>query len=260
MRFLGFIILLVSMAFVPGTNVSAPDTDQNVMSTLWYQKSGEMRALYYQAYNLAELRIREYLAKPKSDRPAAVVLDIDETILDNSPSEALNILEGKPYSSARWQAWSDRASARALPGAVEFCRFLARNDISVFYVSNRMNTEVVSTLLNLQNRNLPYADRNHIFLKSETSSKEFRRSVIAKNFDILMFVGDNLADFDLIFEDRSQNFGFKTVDSLRNEFGKKFIILPNPMYGDWAKPLWGGKKDLTPTELADYRRSLLDTK
>lgn len=260
MRFLGFILLITSLAFVPGTNVSAPDTDQNVMSTLWYQKSGEMRALYYQAYNLAELRIREYLAGPKPERPAAVIIDIDETLLDNSPSEGLNILEGKPYSAERWKAWSDKASARALPGAVEFCRFLARNDISVFYVSNRMNTEVVSTMLNLQNRNFPFADRNHLFLKSETSSKEFRRSVISKNFDILMLVGDNLADFDLIFEDRTRNFGFNTVDSLRNEFGKKFILLPNPMYGDWTKPLWGAKKNLTPEELADFRRSLLEIK
>lgn len=259
MRIIAFIAILASMAFVGSDQTPAPDTEQNVMATLWYQKSGEMRALYYQAYNLAELRIREYLAKTRSERPAAVIFDLDETVLDNSPSEGLNIVEGKGFSPDRWKAWSDKASARALPGARDFIRFLAKNDIAAFYISNRQNTEIMSTMINLQKLDIPYADRNHIFLKSETSGKEFRRNVVATNYDILLLVGDNLADFDMVFEDRSVNLGFKAVDSLRSEFGKKFILLPNPMYGDWTKPLWGSQKNLTPAQLADLRRSLLLT-
>ena len=99
-----------------------------------------------------------------------------------------------------------------------------------------------TTLLNLQKWNFPFADRNHLYLKSNTSSKEVRRNIIEKQFNVILLVGDNLSDFDQVFEDRSVNFGYNTVDSLRLEIGKKFIILPNPMYGDWVKPLVGEGK------------------
>jgi len=259
MRPIAFITLLATLAFVPATNPQSPDTDQSVMATLWYQKSGEMRALCYQAYNLAEIRVRDYLENKDTDVTAAVIFDIDETLVDNSPSEALNILEGKPFTPERWKAWTDKASARALPGALEFCRFLAYNNIEIIYLSNRQNTEVLTTMKNLRDLGFPYADRNHLYLKAETSSKEIRRNIVEQRFTVILLVGDNLADFDQVFEDRSLNLGFNTVDSLRVEFGKKFIILPNPMYGDWTKPLYGSQKNLTPQELADLRRGLLRT-
>jgi len=258
-RFTVILLLLSSLAFVPGTVSQTPDTDQSVMATLWYQKSGELRALCYQAYNLAEMRVNEYLSHPDSGAQPAVIFDIDETLLDNSPSEALNIIEGKPYTSDRWKAWTDRASARALPGAVDFCRFLARNDVELIYLSNRSNTEILTTMKNLQDLNFPYADRNHLYMKAETSDKESRRNIIEKKYNVILLVGDNLADFDEIFENRSVNLGFHAVDSLREEFGKKFIILPNPMYGGWTKPLYGSQKGFSSQELADLRRGLLRT-
>ena len=67
-------------------------------------------------------------------------------------------------------------------------------------------------------------------------------TMIQKQYNVIMLVGDNLSAFDQVFEDRSVNFGFGTVDSLRVEFGKKFIVLPNPVYGDWTKPLTGERK------------------
>ncbi|MCX6225442.1 MAG: hypothetical protein NTV01_11955 [Bacteroidia bacterium] len=79
-------------------------------------------------------------------------------------------------------------------------------------------------------------------MKSDTSSKEFRRNVIEKQFNVIMLVGDNLSDLDQVFENRSVNFGYNTVDSLRFVLGKKFIIQPKPMYGDWTKPLTGELK------------------
>jgi 5'-nucleotidase (lipoprotein e(P4) family) len=228
--------------------VTAQSPEQSVTAVLWFQRSAEYRALCYQAYNLAELRIREYLAKGEHERKPAVLFDIDETLLDNSPQEAANILTGKGYSEESWKAWVDKASAATVPGALEFCRWLASNEIEVFYVSNRKNSDGTFTLLNLQKYNFPYPDRNHLFLKGDTSSKEFRRSVIAKQFDIIMLVGDNLSDFATVFEDRTVNFGYAAVDSLRTEFGKRFIVLPNPIYGDWTKPLKGERKGWLKTE------------
>ncbi len=234
------IAILVLIGYQPIAAQSIPD--QSVMTVLWVQRSAEYRALCYQAYNLAELRVKEYLTHADTERKAAVIFDIDETLLDNSPQEALNITEGKPYTPERWKEWTDQASAGTVPGSLEFCHFLARNDIQLIYLSNRLNTEAVTTLMNLQKWNFPYADRNHLYLKSDISSKELRRSIIDKQYNVIMLVGDNLSDFDEVFENRSDNFGFAAVDSLRTEFGKKFIMLPNPMYGDWTKPLTGERK------------------
>lgn len=239
--FISFHMFLI-LFLCPQPSITQTIPDQSVTAVLWFQRSTEYRALCYQAYNLAELRVKEYLAKPDKDKPAAVIFDIDETLLDNSPSEALNIIDGKTYSPERWKAWSDLASAAAIPGSHDFCYFVASHDIQIIYVSNRMNTEAAATVQNLQKWYFPYADRNHLYLKSDTSSKEFRRNIIEKQYNVILLVGDNLSDFDQIFEDRSVNFGYNTVDSLRYDFGKKFIILPNPIYGDWTKPLTGERK------------------
>jgi 5'-nucleotidase (lipoprotein e(P4) family) len=236
------LLLFIILPFVPQQLLAQSNPEQNVTAVLWFQRSAEYRALCYQAFNLAELRIKEYLPRFDREKHPVVIFDIDETLLDNSPQEALNIAEGKPYSQEAWTAWTEKASAEAVPGAVEFVRFLAQNEIEPIYLSNRMNTEGTMTLLNLQKCNYPYADRNHLYLKSNTSSKEFRRNMVEKSHEVVMLVGDNLSDFDLIFEDRSVNFGYKTVDSLRSDIGKKFILLPNPMYGDWTKPLTGDRK------------------
>ena len=235
------VFLLTVLLFSP-IKVAAQSPEQSVTAVLWFQRSAEYRALCYQAYNLAELRIKEYLANPDHEKKPAVIFDIDETLLDNTPQEAKNILEGKSFSEESWKAWVDQASAATVPGALEFCRWLASNEIEVFYVSNRKNTEGTYTLLNLQKYNFPYPDRNHLYLRSDTSSKEFRRSMIGKQYNVIMLVGDNLSDFDQVFEDRSVNSGYAAVDSLRAEFGKKFIVLPNPIYGDWTKPLKGDRK------------------
>lgn len=232
--------LILCTSSVPSGAQTIPD--QSITAVLWFQRSAEYRALCYQAYNLAGLRVKEYLASPDQDKQAAVIFDIDETLLDNSPSEALNIRDGKTFNPERWRAWTNLASAAAIPGSLEFCLFLARNDIQVFYVSNRQDSEADVTLKNLQKWNFPNADRNHLYLKSDISGKEIRRNIIEHQYNVILLVGDNLSDFDQPFEDRSLNFGYNAVDSLRTEFGKKFILLPNPMYGDWTRPLSGERK------------------
>ncbi|MFA6482613.1 MAG: 5'-nucleotidase, lipoprotein e(P4) family [Bacteroidales bacterium] len=236
-----WVVVLQLLLFLAPINAQTI-TDQSVTAILWFQRSAEYRALCYQAYNLAELRIKDYLTHPDKEKQAVVIFDIDETLLDNSPQEAQNIMDGQTFTQDRWKAWTDQASAKAIPGSVDFCYFLANHDIHPIYLSNRQNTEATATVANLQKWNFPYADRNHLYLKSNTSSKEARRNIIENQYNVIMLVGDNLSDFDQVFEDRSVNFGYAAADSLRAEFGKKFIILPNPMYGDWTKPLTGERK------------------
>jgi 5'-nucleotidase (lipoprotein e(P4) family) len=207
------------------------------MSVLWFQKSAEMRALFVQGYNIAREKLIEANSVRGADKPLAVVADIDETILDNSPFEGWQITTGNAFSDSTWTRWTDMAVAKALPGALEFARLADSLGVEIFYVSNRTVSDALeSTITNLKSAGFPYADREHILLKDDTSSKISRRKKILETHDIILLIGDNLGDLDGIFENRDRNFGFDSVDSLSGYFGEKFIILPNPMYGTWEKP------------------------
>ncbi len=234
------IILLSTWASISLWAQKQKTTDQLVISVLWYQHSAEMRACYYQGYNYAKYALIEKL-KITSTKPYAVVLDIDETLLDNSPFEGKVIETGQEYSLQSWLSWTSKSKAKALPGSLEFLKFAQSRGVTLFYVSNRLaKEELGNTIKNLQKENFPQADSAHIFLKTNTSSKTERRQIIKKRYNIALLIGDNLNDFDGIFKNRSINNGFNAVDKNKERFGIDFIILPNPMYGAWEKQIYNG--------------------
>ncbi|MBT3749986.1 MAG: 5'-nucleotidase, lipoprotein e(P4) family, partial [Bacteroidetes bacterium] len=170
---ISFILIITAC----GRQKSAPDAEQLVMSSLWFQNSAEARALYYQAYNIARLRIELALDTLDDNNKYAVVADIDETILDNSPSEARNILEGERYSNERWMAWTSEAKAQLMPGSLDFANFLKDRGVELYYISNRSVDEKDVTLANLKKFGFPFADDKHVLLKEEESSKTPRRTL-----------------------------------------------------------------------------------
>jgi len=218
------------------------------MSVLWYQRSGEMRASYYQAYNFAKMSLAQKL-NSTSTKPYAVVLDIDETVIDNSPVEGKLIKSGESYSDACWDKWTALKNAKALPGALDFLNFANSKGVTIFYVSNRSEKKALGeSIQNLQKLNFPQIDSAHLLLKTTTSSKIERRNTLRQKYNIALYIGDNLNDFDAVFEDREENFGMKTVDKNKDKFGVDFIILPNPMYGAWVKPIYNGSYNHTKDE------------
>ena len=227
------------------------------MSVLWYQKSAEMKALYYQGFNIAQLRMDLFLTNDTSSKPNAVIVDIDETMLDNSPFEAKCIETGLPYSKESWGTWTSLAQAEALPGAVEFSHYAKAKNIEVFYISNRSVQEFEPTLKNLQEKKFAYADSLHLLLKTTTSNKEERRLTVNNNYDIVLLIGDNLGDFAEIFDDRTENYGFEHVLNFKNQFGDRFIMLPNPMYGSWETPVLNFQRDISEKEKYNFRKAAL---
>lgn len=204
---------------------------------LYTQHAGEYRALCFQAYQLAKMRLDVLLTR-QTFRPIAIVTDIDETILDNSPYSAGRALEGKEYSDESWKVWTDKASADTVPGGASFFKYAASRGVTIYYISNRKTNEATATLKNLKSFGFPFADNEHLLLKSTTSSKADRRNGVSKKFEIVMLLGDNLADFADVFEGhKSTAERNAVVDSLRVQFGDKFIMLPNAMYGDWQNAL-----------------------
>ena len=129
------------------------------------------------------------------------------------------------------------ALADALPGAVEFTRFADSLGVEVFYISNRKASNTAPTLGNMSRLGFADADSLHLLLKDNTSSKVARRAEIEKKYEIVLLIGDNLADLDGVFEKRADGYGITDVETRRELFGTRYIILPNPMYGTWLSEM-----------------------
>jgi len=214
-----------------------PTNEYLLAATLYHQKAAEMQALSYQAYNIAKLRLDEILEESKNVSSFAIVLDIDETVLNNSPFEAKSILENTTYPEG-WDEWMSLANANALPGAVNFLKYADDHGFQIFYITNRKEKYRQQTIKNLIDKGFPQAIDNHLLLRTDESSKEKRRNTVSENHEIVLLLGDNLADFDMVFDKKSLPERFFGVEKLHREFGIKFIILPNAMYGDWMSALY----------------------
>jgi 5'-nucleotidase (lipoprotein e(P4) family) len=228
-------LVLVSCNGTRENGTSQKDNqDPLLLPVLWFQKSGEMQALYYQGYNIAKSSLEEKIKKSENKRHKAVIMDIDETVLDNSPVEAYQAINNVPFSDTVWNRWVNLGSAEPLPGAVDFTKFAESKGVEIFYITNRaFPGSYKPTIENLRNKGFPFADTIHLVLKKEGSSKKTRRDILSEKYDILLLIGDNLADFDDVFDNRGVDLSFGAVKNKMNEFGSKFIILPNPMYGPW---------------------------
>jgi len=219
----------------------AYSADHMIMSVLYFQKAAENRALYYQAFNTAKLMLDNDL-KGKTKGKKAVVLDIDETVLDNSPYEAQNIL-GKFGYPEKWEEWCSMSKAEPVPGVVNFLKYAIEKGYDIFYITNRKEKLKDATLKNLTGKGLPMADEAHVLFRTAETSKESRRQQVMKTHQIILLIGDNLADFTAAFDKTSgPDQRAAITDSLKAEFGKRFIVLPNAMYGDWEMALYPDPK------------------
>jgi len=261
---------IVFLAIIATASCSAPKNVVNktvsesnlvangkLFTALFHQKAAEYKALCFQAYNIARLRLDESLNNP-SAKPKAIVTDIDETVLDNSSYAVHQGLQGKDYEPASWiNEWTAKAAADTLAGAYSFFKYAASKNVEVFYITNREDKERTSTLQNLQKYGFPYADEQHLITKSTISSKEPRRQQLAATHDIIMLIGDNLSDFSALFDKKTTEERTKNVQANAGEFGKRFIVLPNPNYGDWESALYQYNYKLTPAQKDSIIRSML---
>lgn len=249
MMFLSSFLFFFSCSHAPQSTgpVSAGNkvNEFQILSTLWFQKAAENQALFWQGYNIAKLRLAEALKK-KHSKKLAVILDLDETVLDNSPYQADLILEDKDFP-ASWDAWVDMAKAKALPGAAEFLAFAQKNKVEIFYVTNRKVVGLQGTMQNLKDLGLPLKEEN-LLMRVKESSKEPRRLSVAKNYEVVLLMGDNLDDFAEDFEQKSVEDRRLAVEQHRAKFGQRFIAFPNPMYGTWQGALYQYNYARTPAE------------
>lgn len=262
------------------TTVEAPvPADDNLNAVVWMQTAVEYRASALQTYRAATDRLDTALADPQWDAlvPAdrvvpstglkpAVIVDIDETVLDNSPYQVRLIRSGLQYDDATWAEWVAEQSARAIPGAVAFARAAHERGITMIYLSNRTHDQREASLANLRAVGFPVADES-VFLgkglavegcqQASSSSKHCRRQAVSRHYRVLMQFGDQLGDFAQP-QPNSPAARQALLDQYGGWFGERWWMLSNPSYGDWQPALFGNDWSLSPSAQRKAKLKALD--
>lgn len=248
--------------------------DDRILSTLWMQTATEYHASAMQAFSGARwmldraLRDQTWTAAVEQERPweklpPAVILDVDETVLDNSTFQARMIRDGAEFEAARWDQWIAESGARPVPGAAEFCRYAAGRGVTLFYITNRDASHEAATRENLKRLGFPLAEKQDtLLLRGEkpewTSDKGSRRREVARRYRVLLLVGDDLGDFlsgvRVSLEERA-----RLAAPHDRRWGERWIVLPNPMYGSWEETLFGHDRSLAREEKLKRKLSALRT-
>lgn len=202
----------------------------HLMGDRYQQSSAEVASLQVQAYNVATRRLDHMLEQRDSDRPPAVILDIDETVLDNMPYQAASVIHDFSFPE-HWGQWIDAAQAPLIPGAKAFLEHADARGVTIFYVSNRKAEHEAATIANLKQHDLPQVSKDSVRLRGP--SKKVRRDAIAQNHNILLLIGDTLHDFDAEFAGTSLAAQRAAITRMQDAFGQRFIVLPNAAYGSW---------------------------
>lgn len=244
------LVLVLAAAFAacsPARNVvetpAAPDpqallSQQNVNAALYQNASAEVAWMYEQAYAHARLKLDANL-RESGTLPPAVIVDVDETVLDNSPYELENLLLGRTYTPDTWKAWTARAVAKPVPGALEFLNYAVSRGCSVYYITNRDADETDVTVANLANHGFPMSDADHVLTMSGTSDKTERRASVQRGHRVVLMVGDQLTDYDQVLKDRSNEQGLPAMRNMAAELAHYFILVPNSTYGYWRDGITG---------------------
>lgn len=241
-----------------GTSATATP-HENLNATLWVQTALEYEATALQAYRLAQMQLDAALVdrtwtaaiEQKGDAsqlPPAVVVDVDETVLDNSYYQARMIRDNTLYSSKTWDPWVMEARATAIPGAREFVQYAASKGVTVFYVTNRTANLEEATRANLEAEGFPLSsDVDVVLTRGErpewnASPKGPRRAHIAASYRILLLIGDDLGDF-VVDAAGTPEARQASTEPYEHWWGRRWIMLPNPTYGSWERAILGDEAD-----------------
>ena len=252
-----------------------PAPHENLHSTLYVQTAAEYAALTRQVFRSAQqqmqraLRDSAWTAFPPQEedeayrkRPPAVVVDVDETVLDNSPYQARLIRDGERYDTQSWNAWVREEQAEAVPGAVRFAQAAEKAGVTVVYLTNRDAEVEGATRRNLRALGFPLAGARDVILtqgeEAGWEAKEPRREAVAEDFRILLFLGDNLGDF-LPEVERSLTMRRRLVERHADYWGRRWFVVPNPQYGSWEGALYEYDYGLERAERLRRKRRRLRT-
>lgn len=242
---------------------AAPPQNDILNATLWHQTAVEFQANAIGAYMLGKMRLDQALADKDwtalpdqtanyQQLPPAVILDIDDTVLNTSAYEAWNVAAGTSFSPKSWTDYVKAKKDVPIPGALDFTTYAASKGVKVFYVTNRVSEEKPATIEEMKAMGFPFDDKVETFLAKKDqpdwgSTKGTRFAYIAKNYRVLLMFGDNFGDFTDKFNgtpaERQKEF---EADSAH--WGHDWIALANPMYGSFESAPFNNNYKLSPDE------------
>lgn len=231
-------MLVGAQAFAADRTLCEPQTYE--MALRYQQQSAEIMALQLQTYRFATERFKEKVKTLPAPEKAAVVLDLDETVIDNTPLLVHDVKNCHDYTAwDTWSGWEKSGKPALIPGAKAFLEEVNRQHVAIYYVSDRTQANKQATLNTLTSLGLPQVSDASVLL--DTDSKEVRRQNILKTHRIIMLFGDSLPDFAAQFKNKeSTQSQRKRVSASAEHFGDDWIVLPNAAYGAWSKaPLNG---------------------
>ena len=244
-------VLALALSLGIATPAFAEDAQPSdiLNATLWMQKSVEYKANSLAIFALAKIRLDQLLAdknftsapnEQKGDfanLPPAIVLDGDETLLDNSGYQAWMVAKGQTFSPKTWTAYVNSETSTAIPGAIDFCKYADSKGVKVFYVSNRTTEEKPATKKVMERLGFPMGGNVDTFLFSKDqpdwgSAKSTRRAFIAKSYRIVMMMGDNFGDFTDGYKGTEAE-RLKEFEANKDRWGRDWIVPANPSYGSF---------------------------
>ena len=239
------LVLLFPVLVGAQTPVQCRAGHEKLEAALWAQVSVERKAAVLGIYRSAQRQLALMLSRSKG-RPArnAIIMDVDETVLDNAPYFARLIASGGGnWDNTLWTEWVKEAAATAVPGAVEFTKYAASRGVTVFFITNREQFMEGSTRENLKRAGFPLpSDLDTVLTKGERaewgSDKAGRRKFVMERFRVLLMFGDDLNDFTNVNR-QSTTERVQTAATVDANWGTRWFMIPNPLYGTWEEALYG---------------------
>ncbi len=271
------VVLLVTLGCAaPRIAQQAPDPPASDLlnAVLWMQRSVEYKASALTAFALARIRLDQALADPNwtgapkeqagayQSLPPAVILDIDETILDNSGYQAWMALKGTTFDPKTWNAYVNTVTSLPIPGALEFAQYADSKGVKVFYVTNRTAEEEPATRKNLEKFGFPMGGNADTMLMTRKqpewgSAKGTRRAHVARSYRVLLNVGDNFGDFVDEFRGNEAE-RLKVLEQHKDRWGREWIMIANPSYGSFESAPFGHDFKLPDGDKRRLKRGALD--
>jgi 5'-nucleotidase (lipoprotein e(P4) family) len=271
---LAVLTLGVTLCVAAPIRAQDPPAHDLLNAALWMQRSVEYKATALAAFALARIRLDQALADPSwtaapreqtgayQSLPPAVIVDLDESVLDNSAYQAWMVLKDTTFDPKTWNAYVNTVASLAIPGAVEFTRYADAKGVKVFYISNRTAEEEAPTRKNLEKLGFPLGGAVDTMLMTRkqpdwTSVKGTRRAFVAKSYRILLNIGDNFGDFVDEFRG-SEAERLKVMEEHRDRWGREWIMIANPTYGSFESAPFGHDFKLSGADRRKAKRGALD--